>query len=62
MSKIDDVAPFVHLWKASAIAGMKWHERVVYIYWAHDLVRPYMVRAVANSLLLEQQPATADYI
>ena len=62
VSKIDDVSPFVHLWKASAIAGMKWHERVVYVFWAHDLVRPRMIMAVANSLLLEQQPATVEYI
>ena len=47
--KIDDVAPFVQLWRACAMAGMTWQERVVYIYWAHDLVRPYMVKAVANT-------------
>ena len=59
---IDDVAPFKALWQAGSIAGLTWDERVVYILWAHDLVRPYMIRAIANVLMLEQTQATKTYV
>ena len=53
---------YVYLWKASAIAGMQWHERVILLYLARELCPPHVVKALANAVMLEQRPETLDYM
>ena len=50
---------YVYLWKASAIAGMQWHERVVL---ALEICPPHVTKALANAVILQQRPVTVDYM
>jgi len=53
---------FKDLWDRTREIGLTWSERVTYVQFAHDLVQPHLVSAVANFVRLEQQPPTAMYM
>ena len=52
--RIDDNRPFGALWRASLEAGLSLKDALVYIYFAHDLVRPAIINAIANIVKLER--------
>ena len=60
--RIDDVRPFGVLWRASLDAGLSLKDALVYIFFAHDLVRPAIIHAIANIVKLERHKPDADYL
>ena len=59
---IDDVECLTRLWRATRVAGLGCDEGVTYLQFAHDLVRPNIVTALAHVVLLERAPPTRAYM
>lgn len=59
---IDDVKPFGILWKNIMAAGLSVADGITYIQVAHDLVRPGIVHALANVVLVEGAPPEKEYV
>ena len=60
--RIDDVACYHELWESLRKSGLSLEDGVTYVQYAHDLVRPHLVHALSNFILLEKHEPTADYM